>query len=142
MRSRNVYSFCVHLLLGAFVFNAFLAFIPYIDYALHYETVNKELCRERTQEINQCNGFCQLSKKMEESVLSFALEDQDGSFSDFDTSHLPPPSQKLEYQRLSDDFWEYEFWENKQLFAHSLKEFKSTITLDTPTPPPRVRFLS
>lgn len=40
--------------------------IPFIDYHLNYKQIVSELCEQKDEEINTCNGTCHLSKTIKE----------------------------------------------------------------------------
>lgn len=45
----------------------FKPIIPFMEYALNYDYIVKELCEQKEEEVNTCNGKCHLSKRIQET---------------------------------------------------------------------------
>lgn len=56
-----------HTLLFLGIFMLLKPLIPFLEYALNYDYIVKELCEQKDEIENTCNGTCHLSKRIQET---------------------------------------------------------------------------
>ena len=53
------------ILLLVLSFNIFAPLVPWLEYAVNYEFIVKNLCVQKNEEVNTCNGMCHLKENIE-----------------------------------------------------------------------------
>lgn len=101
--------------------------LPFIEYALNYEYIIQELCEEKDEVVNTCNGQCHLSKRIQETTD--------------DTSGTNPSDKKTEIVEML-YFHDYVNHLNFTAFSSKRNSFFYTpvkynaVSIDIPDPPP------
>jgi len=103
--------------------------IPFLEYALNYDYIVKELCEQKDAEENTCNGTCHLSKRIQET-------------SDDLPSHKSQEKkvEQAEILFIEETSFPFQVFVPENTLIENLMKnlvFKS-VALDIPDPPPNV----
>jgi hypothetical protein len=112
------------VLFGLTLLFTFKSMLPFVEYYLNYDYIVAELCEQKEEENNACNGQCHLAKKIQDTTDSEApSENKSIHIIDF-----------CESIKSIDFGFACHLTEKKSILYQ--KSILSKIHLDVPFPPP------
>lgn len=73
-RQQNISRFFIAI----YIVMLFGAYIPYVEYAVHYDYITKNLCENKDKPQSTCAGKCHLKKQISETIEK-QIPDQDNN---------------------------------------------------------------
>lgn len=65
------------VLLSVFMFHIVLPLLPWMEYYIDYEYIVENLCEQKDEAVNTCNGNCHLAKEIKKAAPETDQNDQE-----------------------------------------------------------------
>ncbi|MFN4199292.1 MAG: hypothetical protein ACK4FS_09730 [Flavobacterium sp.] len=106
--------------------------IPFVEYALNYDYIVKELCEQKEEEVNTCNGKCHLSKRIQET--------SDDSNSSLPTEKKTEQVELLFLEKVQPYYSRLHLIAERSKFIYQ-DSFHKSCVMEIPDPPPSLSYV-